>query len=63
MVFPGAGPRGLGFLPARFAQRLIEQELDLAIDTAKLIAGPFFESLVGFVVDAQHKTFLFAHME
>ena len=45
------------FATSAFAQCLGDYPLQLAVDTAKLVGGPFFESLPRVAVNTQHKTF------
>lgn len=43
------------FDPSFFFQSLEEDPFDVAVDTAKLIRGPFFQGPIGFVVDTYYK--------
>jgi len=47
--------------PARFAQSITQNELDLRIQTAQIVIGPAVHCRERFLVDAQRERFACAH--
>ena len=49
------------FYPAGFPEFLMQQPFNLPIHTTEFITRPFFQGLIGFIVDTYHKTFFVTH--
>lgn len=49
------------FQPAAFLQFLVQDPFDLPVDTAELVRCPFFQGLVGIIINTDDKTFFRTH--